>query len=86
LFEAYVRGPRESTVEGKTLVCSLCAKFIYAGNQVLYTLLILSHPFWAAFDVLSLGLFSILQGIMSRPDLGNIVHISRVHQQLLLVF
>ena len=52
--------PREST--------SNAAKFIYAGDQVLYTLLILSHPFLAAFDVL----FSILQGIMSRRILATL--------------
>lgn len=56
-----------------------------ACNQVLHALLIFSHPFWATFHVLTLGFFSVGQGVVSHPDLGHIVNISGVHQQLLLI-
>ena len=52
--------------------------------QVLHALLIVSHPFWTAFHVLPLDIFSFSQDVVRRPDPGNIVHISGVHQQLLL--
>ena len=41
--------------------------------------------FWATFLVLHLGSFSVGQGIVSCPDQCHIVHISRVHKQLLLI-
>ena len=56
-----------------------------ACNEVLHTLLIFSHPFCATFLVLHLGSFSVGQGIVSCPDQCHIVHISRVHKQLLLI-
>ena len=58
---------------------------MHACNQVLHVLLIFSHPFRAAFRVLPFGFFSVGQGVVSRSDLSHIVHISGVHQQLLLI-
>ena len=58
---------------------------MHACNQVLHALLIFLHPFWATFLVLHLGFCSVGQGIMSCPDQCHIVHISRVHKQLLLI-
>ena len=58
---------------------------MHACVQVLLVLLIVSHPFWAAIHVLPLGIFSIGQDVVSRPDPGHIAHISGVHQQLFLI-
>ena len=60
-------------------------ELLHAGDKVLHALLIFSHPFWAAFYVLPLRIFSIGQNVVSRLDPGHIVHISEVHQQLLLI-
>ena len=58
---------------------------MHAYDQVLHALLIVSHPFWATFHVLPLGIFSIGHDVVNRPDPGHIAHISGVHQQLFLI-
>ena len=58
---------------------------MHACNQVLHTLLIFSHSFWATLLVLPFGFSSVGQGIVSCLDLGHIVQISGVHQQLFLI-
>ena len=58
---------------------------MHTCDLVLHALLIVSHPFWTALNVLPLGIFLFGQDVVRRPDPGHIVHISGVHEQLLLV-
>ena len=60
-------------------------EFMHACDQVLHALLIVSHPFLAAFHMLPLGIVLIGHDVVGRPDPGHIVHVSGVHQQLLLI-